>query len=181
MHCATSAVADGSPQRCGFQLSWLTDTVRRERNTPTTRPTTTGKPTAAPFLHAASTACLGNFRNRLMTHTIFPRIETPRLLLDSLRTDDAAALFACRGDPEVARYQGWQPQSMDEAADFITRQASVAFGQADSWCQLAIRLRDSTTLVGDFGIHFPASTDEAVELGISLMPTQQRKGHGRIE
>ncbi|HET7300453.1 MAG TPA: GNAT family protein [Oleiagrimonas sp.] len=104
---------------------------------------------------------------------------TPRLTLDALRPDDAAALFACRGDPAVARYQGWRPTHVDEAAAFIARQAEVRFGSADNWCQLAIRLRDDGPLIGDLGVHFPATTDEAVEFGISLLPARQGHGYAR--
>lgn len=107
------------------------------------------------------------------------RVETSRLLLNPLRANDAAALFACRGDPEVARYQGWQPQSLDEASDFIARQASTVFGQADTWCQLAIRLRETDALIGDFAVHFPADPADAAELGISLMIAQQGHGYAR--
>lgn len=114
-----------------------------------------------------------------MAEAVKHYVQSPRLILDALRAEDAPALFACRGDPEVARYQGWQPASFDEAADFIARHAAVAFGQADAWCQLAIRRRDTAALIGDFGIHFPASKDEAVELGISLLPAQQGNGYAR--
>lgn len=117
--------------------------------------------------------------NLHMTHLADHRIESPRLILGALSAEDAPALFACRGDPEVARYQGWQPSDMGEATDFIARNATVAFGHADAWCQLAIRHRETIALIGDFGIHFPASKNEAVELGISLMPAQQGNGYAR--
>lgn len=107
------------------------------------------------------------------------QIPTSRLTLDALRPDDAEALFACRGDPAVARYQGWRPTNVEAAAVFIARQAAVDFGCADNWCQLAIRLRESGELIGDLGVHFPATTDEAVELGISLVPARQGNGYAR--
>ena len=114
-----------------------------------------------------------------MAHPTDQRIQSTRLVLDALQPEDAQGLFACRGDPEVARYQGWQPTKVGEATDFIARNMLVAFGQPDAWCQLAIRRRDSGALIGDLGIHFPASKDEAVELGISLMPAQQGNGYAR--
>lgn len=107
------------------------------------------------------------------------KIETPRLILNKLRADDDVALFSYRGDPEVARYQGWRPSTLAEVADFIARQASVDFGVAGSWYQLAIRDRESGELVGDFGIHFPKTKDETIEFGLSLTPKQQHKGIAR--
>lgn len=106
-------------------------------------------------------------------------LETSRLVLDELRPGDAAALFAYRSDPAVARYQGWQPVSAGEAADFIAAQATVAFPSAGQWCQRAIRLRTGGALIGDLGLHFPDAADEAVELGISLAPAHQHNGYAR--
>lgn len=106
-------------------------------------------------------------------------IETDRLRLDALRAADAAALFACRGDPEVARYQGWQPRSEAEAAAFIAKQAGRAFGAAGGWSQCAIRLRESGELIGDLGVQVPADRDAAIAFGVSLQPARQRRGYAR--
>lgn len=103
--------------------------------------------------------------------------ETARLYLDGLTSGDAALLFAYRGDEAVARYQGWRPADEAEAADFIRQQAAQAFGQPDSWCQLAIRDRHTRELLGDLGVHFPASTDDPVEFGVSLRPEKQGRGY----
>lgn len=106
-------------------------------------------------------------------------METERLLLDALCLGDAATLFEYRGDPEVARYQGWKPANVDEAAAFISKQSEQAFGEADSWCQLAIRSKEAGELVGDFGVHFPPTTDDSIEFGLSLKPVHHGKGYAR--
>lgn len=46
-------------------------------------------------------------------------LTTPRLRLDRLRAAAAAALFAYRADPTVARFQGWRPGAIEDAARFI--------------------------------------------------------------
>jgi RimJ/RimL family protein N-acetyltransferase len=106
-------------------------------------------------------------------------IETERLELGPLLAEDAAALFEYRGDDDVAKYQGWKPASIDEAAAFIAQQSEHAFGTPDSWCQLAIRSREGGELVGDFGVHFPAGKDDPIEFGVSLNPAHQGKGYAR--
>lgn len=108
-----------------------------------------------------------------------PATHTKRLKLDAFRPEDAASLFAYRGDPEVARYQGWQPTCEADAAAFIAEQARCIFGTADSWYQLAIRSKSTGHLIGDFGVHFPASTDEAIEFGLSLTLAAQGHGYAR--
>jgi RimJ/RimL family protein N-acetyltransferase len=105
-------------------------------------------------------------------------IETPRLILDRLRADDAAALYAYRADPAVARYQGWIPADEAEAAAFIAAQAQQPF-DAPGWQQRAIRRRDDGELLGDCGLRLPESTDEEAEFGVSLKPVQQRRGYAR--
>lgn len=104
-------------------------------------------------------------------------IVTARLRLDGLRPEDAAGLFAYRADPEVARYQGWKPASVAEAARFIEGQQGIAPDTPGTWWQRAIRLRDSDELIGDLGLHF--LDDATVELGISLAPARQRHGYAR--
>lgn len=114
-----------------------------------------------------------------MVQNIDPVIETERLVLDALAQNDAKALFEYRGDPTVARYQGWQPSSFKEAADFISEQSNIKFGQASEWCQLAIRSKQTGELIGDFGVRFPATTADSIEFGLSLSPAHQRKGYAR--
>lgn len=98
----------------------------------------------------------------------------PRLRIDALHDGDAAALFAYRGDADVARYQGWRPQSLAEAAAFIERQRDVVPDADGGWRPFALRRRDGGTLVGDLGLH--VVDDATVELGITLAPTWQGQG-----
>ena len=103
-------------------------------------------------------------------------LTTPRLLLDRLRPGDAEALFACRADPAVARFQGWRPATLAEVEAFIDAQAEPAPGL---WYQRAIRLRDDHALIGDLGVCLPATPGDSVEFGISLAPAQQGHGYAR--
>jgi RimJ/RimL family protein N-acetyltransferase len=106
-------------------------------------------------------------------------IDTARLRLDRLEPGDAPVLFGYRGDDAVARYQGWKPASLAEAETFIDGQLDLPFGTKDSWCQLAVRDRITGELVGDLGVHFPASTNDPIEFGLSLRPDRQGRGYAR--
>jgi len=103
-------------------------------------------------------------------------IRTTRLILDPLRDEDTAAVFAYRSDPETSRYQGWKPADEAEVARFIANQRAQPFGTPDSWCQLAIRERASGELLGDFGVHFPPTLDDPIEFGLSLRPDARGLG-----
>jgi len=103
------------------------------------------------------------------------QLLTGRLQVDPLRAGDADALFACRADPAVARFQGWRPHDVAEVRDFIARQPVEAVPQG--WFQRAIRLRGQGELIGDLGVNLPADPDESVEFGISIAPAHQGYGY----
>ena len=54
-------------------------------------------------------------------------LVTARLRIDALRPTDAEALFACRADLAVARYQGWCPADVAAARGVPTRALSLVF------------------------------------------------------
>jgi RimJ/RimL family protein N-acetyltransferase len=103
-------------------------------------------------------------------------IVTERLVLRALRPDDAEAMFAYRADPEIMRYQSWEPQSLDDVRAFITSVSVSEPYAPGTWRQLAIALRATHELIGDCGVHVPQHTPEQVELGITLAPAFH--GHG---
>jgi RimJ/RimL family protein N-acetyltransferase len=104
-------------------------------------------------------------------------IGTSRLLIDALRPADADALFACRADPQVARFQGWCPVDVDAARAFIEAQIHAATELPDAWFQRAIRLREGGTLIGDLGVNMPAEAEGSVEFGISIASRHQANGY----
>ncbi|HZX69981.1 MAG TPA: GNAT family protein [Rhodanobacter sp.] len=101
-------------------------------------------------------------------------LATARLRIDPLGLADAEALFACRADPAVARFQGWRPVDVAEAREFIHRQSPQV--APEGWFQRAIRLREGGRLIGDLGVNLPEDARESVEFGISIVPSEQ--GHG---
>jgi len=107
-----------------------------------------------------------------------PEIVCERVALAALGSDDAQALFDYRRDPDVCRYQTWVPRSPDDARRFIDGSRSLSFDTPGSWFQLGIRLRDSGTLAGDIGVHFPADESHQVEIGFTVAPAHQRRGLG---
>jgi RimJ/RimL family protein N-acetyltransferase len=99
-----------------------------------------------------------------------------RLLLRPFYSEDAATIAAYRSIPEVARYQTWESFDLADATQLISDQASVVPDTSGTWLQLALVLTNSSTVIGDCGIHFIADDNRQVELGITLAPAHQ--GHG---
>jgi len=104
-------------------------------------------------------------------------ITTARLTLRRLIPADAPTMYAYRAMPEVARYQGWVPATLEAVESFISEQQAVVPDTPDTWCQLAITITATGEMIGDLGLHFLDAESRTVELGITLHPDHQGRGH----
>jgi RimJ/RimL family protein N-acetyltransferase len=103
-------------------------------------------------------------------------INTDRLLLRSIRPDDAAALFKYRSDEVINRYQGWIPKTINDVHDFIENRISTSIDLFNTWYQFAIILRENFEFIGDIGIHFLDEQKKQVEIGCTLDINYHGKG-----
>lgn len=97
------------------------------------------------------------------------------MTLRRLRPDDLVPLQAYRSDPEVGRYQGWEPMTDAEAAAMIAEMAAAPCPTLGGWVQIAIADTETDALLGDIGLHVSES-GEGAELGITLAPHAQGRG-----
>lgn len=97
------------------------------------------------------------------------------MTLRRLRPADLADFQAYRQDPEVGRWQGWQPQTDTQALAFLEEMADGPLFQPGTWTQLGIADDLTGQLIGDLGIHLSADGREA-EFGFSLARAAQRRG-----
>ncbi|MFG6463363.1 GNAT family N-acetyltransferase [Roseateles sp. DXS20W] len=96
-------------------------------------------------------------------------------MLRHLRPTDLADFQAYRGDPEVGRWQGWQPQTDARALAFLEEMAAGPLFQPGTWTQLGIADDLTGQLIGDLGVHISADGREA-EFGFSLARAAQGRG-----
>jgi RimJ/RimL family protein N-acetyltransferase len=105
---------------------------------------------------------------------------TERLTIQPLAITDLEAFVAYRQDPEIARYQSWEPSySKEQAIELIDAQADVLLPGKDQWLQLAIHLRTSGELVGDLAIHSIEDDHSVFELGFTLARKHQGQGFAK--
>lgn len=97
------------------------------------------------------------------------------MTLRRLRPGDLARFQAYRGDPEVGRYQGWEPMTDADARTMIAEMAAAPVPTPGDWVQIAIADAATDALIGDIGLHVSESGQEA-ELGITLAPGAQGRG-----
>jgi RimJ/RimL family protein N-acetyltransferase len=108
----------------------------------------------------------------------FP-LRTGRLRIEPLTVADLSEFLAYRQDPEVARWQGWEPSfSAQDAAELIEGQPASDLPEAGGWVQLAVRNAQVGGLHGDVAIHVHADQPDTFEVGVTLAPTAQGQGIG---
>jgi aminoglycoside 6'-N-acetyltransferase len=95
--------------------------------------------------------------------------------LRRLSPDDLPAFQAYRHDPEVGRWQGWQPQPEAQALAFLNDMAAAPLFVPGTWSQLGIADALTGQLIGDVGIHISEDGREA-EFGFSLARAAQGRG-----
>lgn len=106
----------------------------------------------------------------------FPLV-TERLSISPLERADLTSFVSYRRDPEVARYQSWEPSySTDQGLELVGSQVSFERLEIDDWLQLGVRERDTHRLVGDLAIHKLVEPAE-FEIGFTFAKSDQGKGY----
>ncbi len=108
----------------------------------------------------------------------FIALETLRLHIRRFRLDDAPVIHAYRTDPEIARYQSWDPArfSLAAAESFVREMARATPGTPGDWFQFALELRSTGEVIGDIALGADAQGPDTAELGFSL--ARRHQGHG---
>ena len=107
----------------------------------------------------------------------FQSLTSERLLLRRFAVEDAAALAAYRGDPEVARYQGWDHCSLADAQSLVRSLSTGDPGTPGSWFQFAVSLASDGALIGDCALRCGRATPRVGELGFSFARAYQGQGY----
>jgi RimJ/RimL family protein N-acetyltransferase len=107
----------------------------------------------------------------------FDSLETRRLVIRRFRSADVAAFAAYRADPDVARYQGWEPSyTVDEGEGFVAELAGVDPGTQGEWFQFALEDKTERSLIGDCGLRIDEHDASVAELGFTLAKERQGRG-----
>ncbi len=99
-----------------------------------------------------------------------------RVVVRRLRAGDLERFQLYRHDPEVGRWQGWEPESDERSLVFLEEMAVEPFGRVGEWIQLAIADAGDDVLLGDIGLHLREPDGSEAELGITLAGDAQGRG-----
>ena len=96
-------------------------------------------------------------------------IETERLTLRLLRPDDLDDVFAWMSDPDVARYQLYEPRSREQVVEAIARSSvAVTLAEKGDFLQLAIVERSLGRVVGSIYFNLVDPENDTGEIGWAL-------------
>jgi RimJ/RimL family protein N-acetyltransferase len=107
---------------------------------------------------------------------MFEEIQTDRLILRALVSDDAPRIFEYRSSPEVSRFQSWGTDSARATESYILALTAIEPGTPGPWYQIGIGL-SPTELIGDCGFRVLENEPHHAEIGIALAPEFQNRGY----
>jgi len=102
------------------------------------------------------------------------KIETGRLIIRTVKEEDAAGIYRYRSLPEVRKYQGC-PKDLDEAKKQMAECARLAPNVPGTWYQFVVIEKSGGELIGDIAVHF--TDGKQAELGYTLDPKFQKLGY----
>jgi [ribosomal protein S5]-alanine N-acetyltransferase len=105
------------------------------------------------------------------------RLETERLLLREFGADDAEALFSVESEPEVARYQSFEPRTLDQSQAFVRGAAEMATRSPRSVYELAVVRRADEQLIGRVGFEVSGGHGRQGVLWYTLRPDCWGQGY----
>ncbi|HFK5527288.1 TPA: GNAT family N-acetyltransferase [Elizabethkingia anophelis] len=102
-----------------------------------------------------------------------PILETERLLLRELNSDDAGDFFNLNENPNVIKYTGDKAfQNIDEAREFLENYQNYRLNGYGRW---AVMSKENNEFVGWCGLKYNSSTDET-DVGFRFFEHYWNKG-----
>ncbi|MCT3897766.1 GNAT family N-acetyltransferase [Elizabethkingia anophelis] len=102
-----------------------------------------------------------------------PILETERLLLRELNSDDAGDFFNLNENPNVIKYTGDKAfQNIDEAREFLENYQDYRLNGYGRW---AVMSKENNEFVGWCGLKYNSSTDET-DVGFRFFEHYWNKG-----
>lgn len=103
-------------------------------------------------------------------------LESERIILRSIRENDVDAIFSYRSLDTVARYQYWEPYTIERAKEFVDQCKNTYLSQRGEWIGLAIIHKDSNKLIGDCALKIEG---DSAEVGCNISPEFQGQGFAK--
>ena len=105
-------------------------------------------------------------------------VETDRLLLRPFTRADLPALFAYQSRPDVTRYLLWDARTEDQVREALEKKiAATAIVSEGDLIALALELKETGALIGDFTLELDDREHACGELGYIIHPDHHGRGY----
>lgn len=94
-----------------------------------------------------------------------------------MRPEDADTCYTWMSDPEVARYEYWEPYSLEALRDEMREVALVSPGSMGVWNLHGVILKETGTLIGCVLIRMNDAVNRQAEIGFHFHPARWGKGY----
>lgn len=111
-----------------------------------------------------------------MNYEVSSPVQTERLLLRPMTPDDAEALHAYQSLPQIARYQYWEPRSLEDIRGKLVEWTEMRRLDGEGTLAFAVETRAERELIGDVSLRVTAVEARQGTFGFTLHPDHQ--GHG---
>lgn len=103
-------------------------------------------------------------------------IQTSRLCIRRLTSEDALLLSTYRSRPEVAEFQSWDTYTLEQAHNLINEMEKSSPDQVGKWFQFGVEFMSEKSLIGDIGV---LNTDREGKswIGFSIDSRHWKKGY----
>lgn len=101
-------------------------------------------------------------------------LHSERIKLRAISETDTEAIYNYRSLPEVAKYQYWEPFTMQQTKDFVSRCCNPDLDEEDQWIGLAIVYQGK--VIGDCAFKI---SENIAEVGCNISPEYQGMGLAR--
>lgn len=105
----------------------------------------------------------------------FPSIDTKRLILRRITSDDAVDFFSLRSDKEIMAAIDREPlKNIEEMFSLmVSIEANINTNESIAW---AVCLKENNKMIGHFGFHKIDFVNHRAEIGYALLPQFQGLG-----
>ncbi|GAB2185215.1 GNAT family N-acetyltransferase [Roseibium sp. LAB1] len=112
-----------------------------------------------------------------MKYEITSPVLTDRLVLRPMEACDAEALHAYQSLPEVARYQFWEPRSLEKIRKKLTEWTEMRRLDGEGTLAFAVESKENGALIGDVSLRVTNVEARQGTIGFTLNPQYQGRGY----
>jgi RimJ/RimL family protein N-acetyltransferase len=102
--------------------------------------------------------------------------DIDELILRRVEPEDRADLFEYYGNPEVARYEFWDPWRIEQIDDLIAEQPQFRLGDPGVPIVLVAELKPEGKVIGDCQLTINSVEDGQGEIGFTFNPAYSGRG-----